>query len=77
MHGGPAPLGFGAGVGFGVMVQFGVPEVAAWVSFADVKGPTMPSTASPAAVWNQRIAASVSPPSLPSTGPAWHASELS
>src|SRR3954453_15545872 len=77
VQGGPAVAGLGAGPGFGTDVHVGVPALAAWSSWPAVSGPTMPSAVRPGAVWNQRIAAWVSPPSLPSTGPAWQPSEFS
>src|SRR5262245_62747807 len=60
--------------GWATCVQFGVPLVLAAVSAALVWGPTMPSTLTFAAVWNQRMAAVVRGPSVPSMLPALHPS---
>jgi polyisoprenoid-binding protein YceI len=54
----------------GVVWQTCVPAAASLVSAASVWGPMVPSTVSPALYWKFRMAASVSPPSIPSTGPA-------
>src|SRR3954469_3447683 len=76
VHCGP-PLAFAGGAGAGTCVQFGVLLVLAAVSVGAVSGPTIPSTRSFAAAWNQRTAAVVFAPSLPSTVPALQPSALS
>src|SRR5262245_11166733 len=73
VHCGP-PDGFGAGPGCGTLVQFGLPLAAAFTRAGAVCGPTIPSTVSLAADWNQRIAAVVRGPSFPSIAPALHPS---
>ena len=56
----------------GVALHTVVPALAALVSAASVCGPIWPSTVKPELAWKLRMAASVSPPSIPSTGPASH-----
>src|SRR5260221_8469490 len=76
VHCGP-PVGVEGFGGCGTLEQFGVPLIAACVSRGPVWGPTTPSTATRAADWNQRIAAVVRDPSLPSIEPALHPRALS
>src|SRR5262245_45101035 len=71
------PADDGGAVGAGTWEQFGVPLMLAAVSAGPVCDPTMPSTGSFAALWNQRTAAVVRGPSLPSTLPALQPSALS
>jgi len=70
-------VGAVAGGGAATLRQFGLPVAAACASRPVVSTPTMPSTAIPAAVWNQRTAWIVFGPSVPSIAPALQPSESS